>query len=107
MTIGELDQRLNIQQSTASRGTSGEEIAAWADWKTVWARVETSSGSEKFYSPQLVAEATHKIKMRYLNGVKPNMRVIWRDRELDILFVDHSRRRRGEMYLLCKEVVSV
>lgn len=103
--IGELDQRITFQEYTVSRGSSGEEISTWTDWQTVWARVETSSGSEKFYSPQLVAEATHKIKIRYLSGVKPIMKVWWRNRELEILYVDHSKKRQGEMYLLCREVV--
>ncbi len=105
MHIGDLDQRITIQELTTSRGSSGEEISTWTDWQTVWAKVETSSGSEKFYSPQLVSEATHKIKMRYLIAVKPTMRVYWRNREMDILYVDHSRIRQGEMYLLCSEVV--
>lgn len=104
--IGELDQRITIQSNTAERGSSGEEIAVWSDWQTVWAKVETGSGSERFYSPQVLSEATHKIKMRYLSGVKPTMRITWRNRELDILYVDHSRMRQGEMFLLCREVES-
>jgi len=105
MKIGELDQRIIIQDNTTVRGSSGEEIAAWATWKTVWAQVQTSSGTEKLYSSQLVAEASHKIKIRYLSGVEPTMRINWSDHILDILFVDHSKLRRGEMYLLCREVV--
>jgi SPP1 family predicted phage head-tail adaptor len=106
MQAGELDQRIIIQNYTTVRGTSGEEIATWATWKTVWASVQTTGGAENFYSPQLVAEATHKLKMRYLCGVKRTMQVLWRGKILDITHVDdESRRRQGEMYLLCKELV--
>ncbi len=105
MKIGELDQRIIIQNYTTVRGTSGEEVKSWAPWKNVWAEVRTSSGTENYHNPQLTAEATHKIKLRYLIGVKPIMRIDWRANVLDILFVDESRRRQGEMYLLCREAV--
>ena len=106
MRAGDLNQRITIQISTTSRGTSGEQIEAWQTWKTVSASVQTTGGSEQFYSPQLVAEATHKIKIRYLAGCKPTMRVLWRNRILDINFVDESRQRQGELYLLCQEKVT-
>lgn len=105
MRIGELDQRITIENYTTVRGTSGEEIQGWASWKTVWAKVQTGSGTENFHKPQLTAEATHKIKLRYLVGVKPTMRIDWRGSILDILFVDESSRRQGKMYLLCREAV--
>jgi len=105
MRSGELDQQITIQIATLSRGTSGEQIQTWQTWQTVWASVQASAGSEQFYSPQLVAEATHKIKMRYLYRASPTMRVLWRNKILEITFVDESRQRQGEMFLLCKEVV--
>jgi len=105
LRIGELDQRIIIQDYTPTRGTSGEEIKTWAPWKTVWAEVRTSSGTENYHNPQLTAEATHKIKLRYLNGVKPTMQIDWRGNILDILFIDESKRRQSEMYFLCREVV--
>lgn len=106
MKAGELDQQITFQIATKSRGTSGEEKQTWRTWKTVWASVQTTGGSENFYSPQLVAEATHKIKIRYLDVIKPTMRILWRGKILDITFIDESRRRQGEMYLLCKEQVA-
>ena len=106
MRVGTLDQRITIQIATTSRGSSGEQIEAWQTWRTVWANVQTTGGSENFYSPQLVAEATHKIKIRYLALIKSTMRVLWQGRILDITYVDPSRQRRGEMFLLCQEKVT-
>jgi len=106
MRSGELDQRIIIQISTHSRGASGEQIETWQNWQTVWANVQTTGGSENFYSPQLVAEATHKIKIRFLHQIKPTMRVIWRGRILNISYIDPSRQRQGEMFLLCNEMVT-
>lgn len=106
MRAGDLDQRITIQTSTNTRGSSGEMIQTWGTWKTVWAQVQTVGGAERFYSPQLIAETSHKIKIRYLAGVVPTMRILWRGRYLDITYVDVSRQREGEMYMLCREAVT-
>lgn len=106
MRAGELDQQITIQIATISRGGSGEQIQTWQTWRTVWANVQTTAGAENFYSPQLVAEATHKIKIRYLKGLKYTMRILWRNRILDITNIDDSRQRQGELYLLCQEKVT-
>lgn len=105
MIIGKMDQRITIQTFTASRGSSGEELASWTNWKTVWAEVNSLSGLENFNSPTTLAEVSHKIKLRYVVGVLPTMRINWREKQLEIIFIDESKRRRGEIQLLCKEVV--
>lgn len=105
MRAGELDQRITIQTYATSRGLSGEELQSWDTWKAVWANVQTSGGSENFYSPQLVAESSHKIKLRYLSGILPTMRILWDGHILDIVHIDESRKRQGELYILCKEAV--
>lgn len=105
MRAGDLDQQITIQVAALSRGASGEQLETWQTWQTVWASVQTSGGSESFYNPQLVAMSTHKIKMRFIHGVKPTMRILWRGRILDIVHIDESRYREGEMYILAQEVV--
>ena len=106
MRAGDLTERVIIQNYTTARGTSGEQTQTWQTWQTVWAQVLTTGGSESFYSPQLVAEATHKIKMRYIKLVSPDLRLVWLGKTLEITYVDESRYREGELYLLCKEVVT-
>lgn len=106
MRAGKLDQQITIQIAAISRGGSGEQIQTWQTWRTVWASVQTSGGSESFYNPQLVAMSTHKIKIRYLHGVKPTMRILWRGRVLDIVHIDESRQRQGEMFILAQEMVT-
>jgi len=107
MDPGELDQLIMFQNvASKSRGASGEEIDNWADWKKAWASIKTSGGSESFYNPQLVAMSTHKLKLHYMSGINPLMRVRWGVRILDIVHVDDSRRRQGELYLLCQERVT-
>lgn len=105
MRAGDLDQQIIIQIAAISRGGSGEQIQTWQTWRTVWASIQTTGGNEHFYNPQLVAESTHKILIRHLAGVTTDMRIVWKGRTLDIVYIDPSRQRQGEMYLLCKEVI--
>ena len=106
MRSGDLDQQITIQIAAKSRGVSGEQIDTWQTYNTVWASVQTSGGSESFYNPQLVAMSTHKIKTRYIAGVKPTMQILWRGRILDIVHIDDSRQRQGELFILCQERVT-
>lgn len=106
MISGELDQRITIQTYTPTRGGSGQQIQTWTTFATRWAQVQTSGGSESFYNPQLVAESSHKLKLRYITGVKPTMRILWSGHTLDIIHVDESRKRQGELYILAREKVT-
>ena len=109
MRAGKLDQRVTIQIYTKSRGLSGEQVETWADWKTVWANITNSGGAERFYNPQLVAECTHKVLTRYIAnpGLEwPLLRMIWRGKVLDVVQVDETRQRQGELYWLVREQVT-
>lgn len=109
MMAGKLDQRVIIQIYTKSRGTSGEQVEAWANWKTVWANVTNSGGSERFYNPQLVAVCTHKVLTRYIAKPGPEwplLRMIWRGKTLDVVQVDETRQRQGELYWMVSEQVT-
>ena len=105
MNAGELDQQITIQIASRNRDNIGNEIIIWQTWRTAWANVQTTGGNETFYSAQVLTEATHKIKMRYTSRVVATMRILWKGRTLEITYVDSSRQRKGELYLICKEVV--
>jgi|LAHQ01.1.fsa_nt_gb SPP1 family predicted phage head-tail adaptor len=109
MKSGALDQRVTIQIYTKTRGTSGEQVDTWTDWKTIWASVTTSGGAENYYNPQLVALSSHRMLTRYI--VKPGLewplcRLVWRGKILDVVHIDESRQRHGELYWLCREQVT-
>lgn len=107
MRAGALDERITIQSAVITQDAIGNVIETWSDLMTVAASVQTSGGSEKYYSAALVSESTHKIMMRYYSAMETRgMRLIWRGRVLDILHIDFSRRIQGEMYLLAKELIS-
>ncbi len=105
MRAGELRERIIIQANRPTRDGFNAEVAVWSTFATVWARVETLSGSESITQQAASANLTHRVTIRYLANVAPTMRVSWEDRTLEIVAVVPDDRRR-EMKLMCTEVVS-
>ena len=80
----------------------------WEDWTTyarVWAAVEDISGREFWAAQQVQSEVTTRVRLRYLPGVEPSMRVLHAGRTLEIVAVLEPDGTRRELQLLCKELV--
>jgi SPP1 family predicted phage head-tail adaptor len=77
---GKLRHRVTIQ---SREETQDEETGAlsvgWVDFATVWASVEPLSAKEFLQSSSIQSDVTAKIIIRYLAGIKPNMRALHRD----------------------------
>jgi len=98
-----------IQQATvAPPGTYGEQALSWSTFATVWAEVKPVSGGERFSMGQERANVTHEIRIRYLAGILPNMRVQFTRDDVTHTFQIHNileeSFRGAEMVLSCEEV---
>lgn len=106
MRAGTLRQRVTIQEKPpVSQDSYGAEAPGWAAVATVWARVETLSGREFISRGQEQAEVSHKVTIRFRDGVAPTMRLAWGGRRLEILSVLSDNVRR-ELLLMCSEEVT-
>ena len=102
---GELRHRVTIQQKSISQDTYGAALETWSTLATVWANVEALSGREFFDSQQTVAQADHRITIRYRADIKPAMRVVEGTRTFEIQAVLDREGRKRTLELLCREVV--
>lgn len=110
-TAGKLRHRIIIERATVSRLPSGGNKEDWLPYATVWAAVDTSSGREFsgrefFAAQQLNAEVTHRIRIRYRDGITPKDRVNFGGRIFRIETVINVQELKRELQLLCVEVVS-
>ncbi len=103
LSIGKLRHRIKLQTYISSKNSFGEERKVWNDFADVSASVEPLSGKELFAAQQLHAESTVQIIMRYVEGVNTQMRVMFKEKNLDILHVSNKDERNIALYLLCKE----
>jgi SPP1 family predicted phage head-tail adaptor len=101
---GELRERVTIQVSAQSRNTLGETTLTWSDFTQRWASVEGISAREILLNGQQDTNITHRVKMRYVDGLSQTMRIMWRGRILEIVsLLEHNNRSEHE--LVCSETV--
>jgi SPP1 family predicted phage head-tail adaptor len=93
---GLLDQRITIEAKTVARNSIGEETETWATFATVWAMYRPVRVSERLAGAQLQAEFDTVFRIRFLAGIDPEMRVVWRGQRFELvgqpLMVDAASR---------------
>ncbi len=108
MRAGRLRHRIVIQEkSTAvTRGSYGEETTPWTTYKQVWSEIDPPKSREFFSANQTQAEVTTRVRIRYLPDVKPNMRVKFGTRYLNINSIINPDERNKELIMMCNEWVT-
>lgn len=106
---GELRHKISIQQYSKLINDYGEvEIknnGIWIDVVTVRAAIYPLSGKEFFAAETVNSEITHKVKIRYIEGLKPSMRIVFNNRIFSIESIINFQEKNIELQLLCKELV--
>jgi SPP1 family predicted phage head-tail adaptor len=99
---GRLRDRVTIQAASETRNAIGEVVQTWNTYAERWASVEGLSSREVLLSGQQQSEVTHRVRMRYVAGLTQQMRLVWRERVLEITsLLEHANRTEHE--LLCVE----
>ena len=102
MRAGQLRHRVEIQSRAATR-TRGQVTEAWTTYTTGWASIEPRSGRELERAHMVVADATHKVGIRYYSGVSTRDRFLFGTRKLNIASVVNVEERDRELILICVE----
>ena len=105
MQAGKLRHRITIENPQDVRGPTGEELEAWVTLATVSASVEPLSGRELLQAEQLQAEATLMVRIRYLDGLTNESRILHDGRTLEIAAIINPEDRNVELELMCRESV--
>lgn len=102
--IGERDRRVTLQyRQTVKDVYNADVLGAWTEFKTVWAKVEDSTGSEQVQADQLTATRTTTVTIRYLAGVNEAMRIKYASKYYNIVSIERPDRERS---LILKTEVS-
>ncbi|QKS71907.1 phage head closure protein [Paenalkalicoccus suaedae] len=105
--VGELNRRITIQKLGPVQNEYGDWVEGWTDWKRVWASMEPAGGREYWQSEKFNAEANGEIEIRYQSDINPGaMRILYKDRVIDIQYFYHPRERRDRTRLIVKEQIS-
>ena len=101
--IGAMRHRVTLQRTVRTPDDSGGNVVAWADVATLWAEVEPITAQEAMHLGRLAGEVTHRITLRYRDGVTTDMRLLLRGRPLDIVGVRDLREARRFLVLECRQ----
>ena len=102
---GKMRHRVIVERPTGGQDDYGEDIPVWSTFATVNASIEPASGAERFDTNTMKPETTHVVKIRYLDGLKTDMRLKFGTRILEILSAITRKEIQEIMTLQCKEAV--
>ncbi|UCD58646.1 MAG: phage head closure protein [Candidatus Hydrogenedentota bacterium] len=103
MKIGDMRHRITFQKPVETPDGYKGHTVKWQDVVTVWASVEPLTGREFFYAHQIKAEVTHRVKIRYREGITEKMRIKHLDRALAIESILDLKERHEVLEILCRE----
>lgn len=101
--IGNLRHRITFQNLILAPDGQGGSSESWADFATVWAELTPVTSKERLYAQRIEAIGTHRIVIRYLDGISPTMRITFMGRVFQIKGIDKVDERRFWMKLDVEE----
>jgi len=111
MNAGRLSKKAVIQNVGSTTNEFGEVVEGdFVKFKDVWCSIIPVSGKESFLSNADFAKTTHKIKIRYIDGVNASQRLLWntkgKDRIFDFIGVVNIAERDEEIEIKAEEVIN-
>lgn len=114
-TVSRLRHRLTLQQETQTADGAGGYTRTWSDVADVWAEIISVSGTassgsrggkEILFAGQLQSQVTHKILLRYRDGVTAGMRLVFENRAFNIITLADTGENRDTLELLVIEGIA-
>lgn len=107
LVAGDLRHKVTLQSlGERTDDSMGGGTIPYTDEATVYAAIEPISGDEILEASQEAATLTHRVRTRYVAGVRPHWRVLYGSRIFDIDRVIDFEERHRELELLCTEQVT-
>jgi len=93
--IGELKQRITIEQPSYSQDLIGEPVESWTTYSIVWAKVEmnVTTGNEEMQGDQKTNVKPTVFTIRLDDSINEKMRIIYRSSTYEILNIAEAQDR--------------
>jgi SPP1 family predicted phage head-tail adaptor len=96
---------VTIQQRQSTRDSYGSTTDEWVDVIKTRAGIFPLGGSEFFKANEINSQITHRVHIRYVPGITPDMRIVLNGRNLMITSISNYQERNIELQMYCKELV--
>ena len=105
MNPGRLRHLVSIRYRTKSQNEFGEVVENWMQLTKAWAEIKPIKANEYFAAFKEQAEVTHRVVMRYIDGIKPSMRIEAKGRLFEIVGIRNFFEKNEYLEIMCKEVI--
>lgn len=110
MRAGSLRHLITIQRRQEYQDATGAVLWTWVPFATVHAAIRPLVGREYWGAAQVQSEITTEIRIRYLPGIHPKMRIVHSAERgspslidyYDVEAVQHIREEGRELVLMCR-----
>ena len=85
MEAGKLRHLVSLEKYIEGQDEFGEPTKAYAELFKAWAEIRPLLGYENYQEKQVNTEQTHRIKVRYREGIEQTMRFKYRDRYFEVI----------------------
>ncbi len=75
MRAGLMRQRIELQNCAETQNEHGGLVQTWATVENRWAEIKPLAAREAFTAAQVKSDATHRIRMRYYDGLTSHWRI--------------------------------
>jgi SPP1 family predicted phage head-tail adaptor len=104
MPAGQLRNRVTIQKPVASTNSYGEAVPSWSDFCDVWAEIVVVAGTERFDNQRVAEDITHRVTIRWVDGINSSYRLKRDSRIYNIVSIDEQLDRpKSYLVLGCRE----
>ena len=79
------NHRVSLQKETQTTDDFGTIASSWEEIAKVWAKIEPISFTQNFSRMKDDVEITHKISIRYRDDAKGAKKIIFNEREFEIM----------------------
>ena len=103
MRCGSLRHKVEIQTFSSGKNSFGEVEKVWNKFTNAWADIKPIKASEYFRADKLQHTISHRVIIRYIPGIKPDMRIVFRDRVFEIKAIRDFFEKNKTLELMCEE----
>lgn len=105
-TTSRLRHKMSLQEEIRTADGAGGFVRSWKTLTEIWAEIRTLSGRESFFADKLESAVSHKILVRYREGVAAGQRLVHESRVFNIRYVANLHSDNEVLELLVEEGVA-
>ena len=104
MNPGRMNKLIQIQAKSKDQDAAGQPLEVFVLVADLWAEINPLIGKELLLAGEIGSEVTHNVTIRYKPNIRPDQRIIYKNRIFEIIYVINKNEDNEFMYLKCKEV---